>query len=105
MELNPDQWCNDVNTLRDKLISITPEYTKLIQQYESIRDEAAAQSDIKKEEVDTCYQSLLDAQNAHCSVQAGGGLAFYRKNRKSHNTRRRNTHRRNSRKNRKNSRR
>jgi hypothetical protein len=97
MSLNPDQWCHDVNTLRDKILSITSQYTALTQGYESIRDEAAAQSDVKKEEVDTCYQSLVDAQNAHCSVQAGGGLAFYRKNRKSRATRRR--------KNRKNSRR
>ena len=100
MALNPDQWCNDVNTLRDKILSITPQYTALVQGYESIRDEAAAQSDVKKEEVDTCYQSLVDAQNAQCNVQAGGRLAFYRKNRRSRSTRRGNT-----RKNRKNSRR
>jgi len=79
MVLTPEAWKTKANELTRKINDMVKEYTDILNDWESVRDEAG---DPGKHEVDDCFTTLSDARATLCSLKGGKRSRKNRRTRK-----------------------
>ena len=75
--VRPDAWLNNVNQLTYKINSLKSEFSKILNDWEDVRDEAGESG---KAEIDEMFRKLSDAKNSLCTLK--GGRRKHRRTRK-----------------------
>jgi hypothetical protein len=78
--VRPDAWINNVKQLTYKINSLKDEFSKVLNDWEDVRDEAGESG---KAEIDAMFRKLSDAKNSLCTLKGGR-----RKNRRTRKHRR-----------------